>query len=247
MKKSTLALCLGVALTTTAANAEVDLLGFTGPVNLGLNLDLTDYELATQSFIAAANLGQRFDIYNVGLKLTAVNNASKVSGETERTAENYKVEASTGRDLDEKQSINGVLAWNKDQQRFAGYETDSSLSLQYGYKAIASDNENLTFGIGPAYIIQTFDGADDESSFGGIATANYDKRITENLTFAQGLSTSFAGGDLSNIIDSTTSLNYAFDNSLTVGLIHLTKFIDADDGFEETTTPSTKITIGYTY
>jgi putative salt-induced outer membrane protein len=99
----------------------------------------------TQSFNGKFNIVRDLQPLKTAFKLEAL--TSEESGESSK--EKYLSEFKLDYSLDEFDYVTSLLSYEDD--RFSGYQYQSTLSLGYGYRAWNSEQGELDFEVGPGY------------------------------------------------------------------------------------------------
>lgn len=110
------------------------------------------------------------------------------SGERRRqlNANRYELGASTARKLNENNSLYAALRYENDD--FAAYDYQATVSVGWGHQAIRSDRTDLYFEIGPGYRrIKDAVTGETEGEFIGRGKMNYEYRLGENASLVDTL------------------------------------------------------------
>ncbi|MGB5325493.1 MAG: DUF481 domain-containing protein [Pseudomonadales bacterium] len=152
MKQTTLrAMLAGLALASTAATAEP----IKGEAELGL--------VATSGNSTTENLNSKLKLttattnwqHEANLGALGSSNEDRDTGIDKTTAEKYFVNYKADRKLDDRSYLYGLTTWEDD--RFSGFEYQTTAGVGYGYKVIAEEDKTLAFEIGPGYRYNAID------------------------------------------------------------------------------------------
>lgn len=160
----------------------------------------------------------------------------------ETTAEEYRAELATNYKFDEQQYW--FLRGNWEDDRFSGYEFESSVTTGYGNRVWRSGTRSfldLSAGAGYRYNkrmdVDPDTGRDVEEDAIARLAAQFDYGLSENSLFRQKLSTEMGLDDNNTVSRSETSLQSSIMNNLSMKVAYRVKHVsDAPDGSESTDT-----------
>jgi putative salt-induced outer membrane protein YdiY len=191
---------------TWSGNAE---LGF---IETGGNSD-------TQSLNGKFVIARKQGDLKTGLKAEAL--TSKENGDTSK--EKYRAEGKADYSFGELGYFTTLLTYEDD--RFSGYEWQSTLSVGYGYRAWASGNDKLDLEIGPGYrrnVLQVRGEVEEETV--GRASLNLELNIGENAKFTEILSVE--GGESNTVYKSDMGLQSTLAGALAMKISYIVKYTD---------------------
>ncbi|RMJ04249.1 hypothetical protein DOQ08_01569 [Marinobacter litoralis] len=160
----------------------------------------------------------------------------------ETTAEEYRAALETNYKFDEQQYW--FLRGNWEDDRFSGYEFESSVTTGYGNRVWQSGKRSfldLSAGAGYRYNkrmeVDPDTGRDVEEDAIARLAAQFDYGLSENSLFRQKLSTEIGLDDNNTISKSETSLQSSIMNNLSMKVAYRVKHVsDAPEGSEKTDT-----------
>ncbi|PSF07068.1 DUF481 domain-containing protein [Marinobacter fuscus] len=160
----------------------------------------------------------------------------------ETTAEEYRAELATNYKFDEQQYW--FLRGNWEDDRFSGYEFESSVTTGYGNRVWRSGKRSfldLSAGAGYRYNkrmdVDPDTGRDVEEDAIARLAAQFDYGLSENSLFRQKLSTEMGLDDNNTVSRSETSLQSSIMNNLSMKVAYRVKHVsDAPDDSESTDT-----------
>ena len=162
--------------------------------------------------------------------------------EDETTAEEYRAALETNYKFDERQYW--FLRGNWEDDRFSGYEFESSVTTGYGNRVWRSGKRSfldLSAGAGYRYNkrmeVDPDTGRDVEEDAIARLAAQFDYGLSENSLFRQKLSTEIGLDDNNTISKSETSLQSSIMNNLSMKVAYRVKHVsDAPEDSESTDT-----------
>ncbi|MEP3563413.1 MAG: DUF481 domain-containing protein [Marinobacter sp.] len=160
----------------------------------------------------------------------------------ETTAEEYRAALETNYKFDEQQYW--FLRGNWEDDRFSGYEFESSVTTGYGNRVWRSGKRSfldLSAGAGYRYNkrmeVDPDTGRDVEEDAIARLAAQFDYGLSETSLFRQKLSTEIGLDDNNTISKSETSLQSSIMNNLSMKVAYRVKHVsDAPEGSEKTDT-----------
>ncbi|MDP4547205.1 YdiY family protein [Marinobacter sp. MDS2] len=160
----------------------------------------------------------------------------------ETTAEEYRAALETNYKFDEQQYW--FLRGNWEDDRFSGYEFESSVTTGYGNRVWRTGKRSfldLSAGAGYRYNkrmeVDPDTGRDVEEDAIARLAAQFDYGLSENSLFRQKLSTEIGLDDNNTISKSETSLQSSIMNNLSMKVAYRVKHVsDAPEGSEKTDT-----------
>ena len=185
------------------------------------NAQSLEHKGSVEGGLASARGNTDNDNYNGTVKLDStygtVVNEFKASGFNStqsgtRSGEQYMVNDTVKKSLDEKQYVFGEVDWSND--RFAGYSQRTAGIAGYGYKFINEPNVGVSAEVGAGYrqtdyIPTTIE--DEESAVGKVG-GNLSWKINEHVEFGQDASVVF--GEENVVTASETSVKTFLDEAL---------------------------------
>lgn len=105
------------------------------------------------------------------------------SNDGDSTAEQYNLSLKSDRNLSEDSYLYGLF--NYDDNRFSGYDYQSSLGLGYGHKVINNDEQVLALEVGVGYRINALSPADDEKEATYRLGQTYDWKFSPSASLNQ--------------------------------------------------------------
>ena len=183
-KKLTLGLAISLCIQVAVAEDTTES-PWTGEGELGFTLTTGNTE--TQNLATKLAVGYRLSQWEHTLKL----NAFRAEDHSELTAENYGLKWQSNYDLfkEEEQYLFGKFRYEED--RFSGFEYQSSLLFGYGHRVFNTEERglNLEAGIGIGSHQKEFYGESESSDNQAIAYLglNYRQKIGSHSEFTQEL------------------------------------------------------------
>ncbi len=169
--------------------------------------------------------------------------------EDETTAEKYRGDAEGNYKFSDQQYW--FLRGSYDDDRFSGYEYQSSVATGYGNRVWnAGERSFLDLSIGAGYRYNRLelaneDGERDEEEAIGRLAGQFDYALSENALFRQKLSTEIGMEDGESISESETAIQAALAGNLSMKAAYRVKHVsDAPAGSEKTDT-ETSLTLLY--
>lgn len=169
--------------------------------------------------------------------------------EDQTTAEKYQADAESNYKFGDQQYW--FLRGSYDDNRFSGYEYQSSLTTGYGNRVwTAGERSFLDLSIGAGYRFNRLDVANDEGERNeeeaiGRLAAQFDYALSESSLFRQKLSTEVGLDESDSISESETSVQAALAGNLSMKAAYRVKHVsDAPAGSEKTDT-ETSLTLLY--
>lgn len=180
---------------------------------------------------------------------TASFSSAYSEAEDQTTAEKYRADAESDYKFTEQQYW--FLRGSYDDDRFSGYEYQSSVTTGYGNRVWnAGDQSFLDLSVGAGYRYNRLDvpdedGERDENEAIGRLAAQFDYALSESSLFRQKLSTEVGVDDNESISESETSIQASLAGNLSMKAAYRVKHVsDAPAGSENTDT-QTSITLLY--
>jgi putative salt-induced outer membrane protein YdiY len=169
--------------------------------------------------------------------------------EDETTAEKYRADAEGNYKFGDQQYW--FLRGSYDDDRFSGYEYQSSVTTGYGNRVWNSGERSfldLSIGAGYRYNrldVANEDGERDEDEAIGRLAGQFDYALSESALFRQKLSTEIGLEDGESISESETSIQASLAGNLSMKAAYRVKHVsDAPPGSEKTDT-ETSLTLLY--
>lgn len=169
--------------------------------------------------------------------------------EDETTAEKYRADAEGNYKFDDQQYW--FLRGSYDDDRFSGYEYQSSVTTGYGNRVWnAGERSFLDLSIGAGYRYNRLDVADedgerDEDEAIGRLAGQFDYALSENALFRQKLSTEIGLEDGESISESETAIQASLAGSLSLKAAYRVKHVSDAPASSEKTDTETSLTLLY--
>lgn len=234
---------LATVLAAPLAMAQQDESTFEGEAELGLLITSGNTEETSfNSRLAGKHEGALW-------RNTASFRSTYSEAEDETTAEKYRVDAEGNYKFDDQQYW--FLRGSYDDDRFSGYEYQSSVTTGYGNRVWSVGKRSfldLSVGAGYRYNrlnVANEDGERDEDEAIGRLAGQFDYALSENALFRQKLSTEVGLEDAEAISESETAIQAALAGDLSLKVAYRVKHVsDAPPGSEKTDT-ETSLTLLY--
>jgi len=232
-KNALIVALLAAPMTAMAAEPSWDGAAELGTIFTSGNTD-------TQSINANFMAKRTGVVWDTTIKLEAL--TSKEDGETSK--EKYGALAQFDRNFSER-SYMAIVA-QQDRARFSGYEYQSTVSINYGYRVIKNDSMELDVEVGPGYRRDKLQGTDEiqEEAIGRLAIG-YDWQIREGVSFIENF-TAEVGSD-NAIYKSETGLQSQLSGSLASKLTYKVKHVDEVPEGTENTDTEFGVTLVYSF
>ena len=227
-----------LAVIALFASALADAATWSGNAELGFIE--TSGNSDTQSLNGKFTVARKHGGLKTELKAGAL--TSKENGDTSK--EKYRAEAKADYSLGELGYFTTLLTYEDD--RFSGYEWQSTLAVGYGYRAWASGNGKLDLEIGPGYrrnVLQV--GNKVEAETVGLASLNLELSIGKNAKFTEILSVE--GGDSNTVYKSDMGLQSALVDALAMRISYVVKYTDEVPEDTENTESQVGVTLVYSF
>ncbi|SPJ34218.1 DUF481 domain-containing protein [Kushneria phyllosphaerae] len=170
---------------------------------------------------------------------------NSASDEDDTSAENYNLGGRTRYDLDDDNYLFGLARWRKD--RFAGYNSQSTLAGGYGRQLLSGPPQSLSIEAGPGVRRDSYTDS-DEKKYRALAYSglNYRWQVSDTATFGQDLVLEATGLNL--IMRSQTSMTVAINDALAMRLSYDVDFNDdPPEDAEHKTDTTTAVSVVYDF
>ena len=198
----------------------------------------------TQSLNAKFAIAREEGDLKTGLKTEAL--SSKENGDTSK--EKYNAEAKADYSLGEFDYFTTLLSYEDD--RFSGYEWQSTLAFGYGYRAWVSEHGKLDLEFGPGYRrnvlqVRDEDGNKVEEEAVGRASLNLEVNLSDNAKFTEILSVE--GGESNVVYKSDMGLQSTLVGALAMKISYIVKYTDEVPEDSENTESQVGVTLVYSF
>ncbi len=198
----------------------------------------------TQSFNGKLNITRDLQPTKTSIKFEAL--TSEESGESSK--EKYKSELKLDYTLNEFDYFTSLLSYEDD--RFSGYQYQSTLSLGYGYRAWNDENGKLDLEIGPGYRRNALDvrnehGEKVEEEAVGRFGLNLEVIIGENAKFTEVIT--IEGGDSSTVYKSDMGLQSSLIGALAMKINYQVKYTNEVPEGTKNTDSTVGMTLVYSF
>lgn len=131
-------------------------------------------------------------------KLTGLADYQRSNGAT--TREQFLASYEANYDVSDRLFLYGLAQYERD--RFQGFSSRYSASGGLGYRVIEADDMTLSIKAGPAYRRTQFIGGGSDSALAGLASADFDWQVSDNVKLTQDAS-AFVQSNNSTFISTT--------------------------------------------
>jgi putative salt-induced outer membrane protein YdiY len=230
-----------LSLITTPAFAEEPTTGWSGSAELGYVSTTGNTE--TTNIKGRANTLWQGVIWSNDTRLEFLN----LEEDGERSAGKFLITNKTDRILTEKSYL--FIFESYEEDRFSGFEYQTSISAGYGRNLIKNDTMTLDVEAGPGYRISKYDekieGESKENEAIIRLYGNYVWALSDNAEFQQELTVE--GGSKNTISKSITSLKTTIVGELAMKLSYTVKHTEEVPVGTENSDTETTVTIMYSF
>lgn len=198
----------------------------------------------TQSFNGKFNIVRDLQPLKTAFKFDALTSEENGEASKEKYLSEFKLDYSLG----EFDYFTSLLSYEDD--RFSGYQYQSTLSIGYGYRAWNEEQGKLDFEVGPGYRrnsleIRNEHGEKIEEEAVGRLGMNLEVNISENAKFTEVIT--IEGGDSSTVYKSDMGLQSTLIGALAMKINYQVKHTDkVPEGTKDTDT-TVGITLVYSF
>ena len=178
----------------------------------------TNGNSASKSNNLKLSLIKNEDYFLYNLNISAFNQSKQRSN----TAEEYKILAQVDKKINRKKSIYFLFLTEDD--RFSGFDYQSSINFGYGKTLIKNDKSNLQIRFGPGYRISSIPQELKEKELTLRFSEKYELAISENADLKQNFSIS--SGEDNSIMNFDLSTSASITDALSLALIFEYKYIE---------------------
>ena len=193
----------------------------------------------TQSLNGKFSLVRDKQPLKTALKLEALSSRENGNTSNEKYAGSLKFDYT----LDEYDYVTSLLTYEDD--RFSGYEYQSTFTLGYGYRAWSSDRGNLDFEAGPGYRRNVLEDGEVEDEAVGRLGLNLLVKIGDNAEFTEVFSVE--GGDTNVIYKSDMGLKSTLVGQLAMKINYQVKYTETVPEDTENTESQFGVTLVYSF
>lgn len=198
----------------------------------------------TQSFNGKFNVVRELQPLKTAFKFDAL--TSEESGEASK--EKYLSEFKLDYSLGEFDYFTSLLSYEDD--RFSGYQYQSTLSIGYGYRAWNEEQGKLDFEVGPGYRRNSLEvrnehGEKVEEEAVGRLGMNLEVNISDNAKFTEVIT--IEGGDSSTVYKSDMGLQSTLIGALAMKINYQVKHTDTVPEGTENTDTTIGVTLVYSF
>lgn len=232
-----LILALSLALSCNTASANQDDVRWHGEGAFGLTITSGNNE--TETLNTSLELNKDNKVWRHKLELTALN----VTNEESTTAERYTLGYKTDYKISEKAYF--FSAFRYDDDRFSGFDFQSSLTAGYGRRVLEGARSRLDVETGLGYrFAETVEGQTQDQPTGRLY-GDYSYDVSDNAVFNQKLLVE--PGPDNTFTESTTAFRVGFAEKLALKVAFTARNNSSTPGGRKSTDTLTSVSVVYSF